>query len=217
MDSLTHETCIFRGFSIAHRAPSQHAQAGGFEHLAGADQREADQCRWVVAVDAVQQGDAQSLTFRASRAVVRWFDRHIGFDLGVGQVPEFDPNLGQGGLRKPGIDANDRHSGLKHDRLATHPLELFNRAGMVSRFAKGLSVQVSHLIGADDHGLWTQRSDGVGLFLGQSDGQAIGGLVALARFVHIGRNRFEWMAQPFQKQATVWGCGRQDERAWFSI
>jgi hypothetical protein len=50
---------------------------------AGADQRQADQRRGVVAVDGVQQRDAQGLALGAAGAVIGLLQPQVAFDLGV--------------------------------------------------------------------------------------------------------------------------------------
>ncbi len=64
--------------------------------------------------------------------------------------------------------AHDSYRSLKDDGLAAHALQLLHCLGVVARFAKGLAVQVSHLVGTNDDSLWMQCRDRVGFGRGQA-------------------------------------------------
>jgi hypothetical protein len=58
--------------------------------------------------------------------------------------------------------AHDGYRSLKDDGLAAHALQLLHRSGVVARFAKGLAVQICHLVGANDNSFWMKCRDCVG-------------------------------------------------------
>ena len=73
---------------------SGHPQAGGAQHAAGADQRQADQGGGVVAVDRFQQRDAQAFALGAARAVVRLLGAQVASISASPRAPEASPRTG---------------------------------------------------------------------------------------------------------------------------
>ena len=74
------------------------------------------------------------------------FESKIALDFCVAQITKLDADRSQVGFGKPGGLAHHSQRSLKHDGLAAHALQLGHRAGMVAGFAKGVAMQIGHLI-----------------------------------------------------------------------
>jgi hypothetical protein len=74
---------------------------------------------------------------------------------------------------------------------------------MVAGLAERFTVQVGHLVGADDHGFGEAGGHGVGFFEGQANGQVARRFAGQRCFVHLGRVHVEGQSQAGKQFAAV--------------
>ena len=81
----------------------------------------------------------------------------------------------------------------------------------VAGFAQGLTVEVGHLVGADDHAVRVPGGHRLRLGQRQPAGQWLGGFIGQGGLVHIGGDHGKRQAQPLQQLAAVNRGGSQNQ------
>jgi hypothetical protein len=165
------------------------ATAGhGAQQAGGADQRQANQRRGIVADDGVQQGNTQPLAFGRASAVVRLLGAQVTLDLGIAQIAKAHLHGGRVDLLETAGLAHHGQGGLKDHRLPAHALQLRRGAFVRAGLAQWLAVQVGHLVGADHQRLGVARCHVACLGQGQALCQGAWRFISTRGFVHVGRH-----------------------------
>ena len=168
--------------------------------------------RRVVAVDPLEQHDAERLRTHGAGAVVGPLAQQVALDLvaseraeRAGHIDEHVPAAARGRI-------HERQRRMEHDRAARLRGELGHGHRVGFGLADGHAVAIGHLVRADDQRAGVPRRHGACLCLRQPDRGCRRRFAGPRRFVDLRRHDGERQLQPLQQHSAIARRRREDQR-----
>ena len=169
------------------------------EQVDQADQRQADQGRRIIAGDAREQRDPEPFRLDRAGAVERLFSVEVCLERGVFEMAKAADDVDQRVPAYAGTRIEQRHCGMKDDRMPTHRLKKLEGVAGIARLAHGLAAKFGHLVGTDDQGVRMLRRDRARLRLREPDCCLRRPLAWDRCFVDLGSDDGERQPEAFQQ------------------
>src|SRR5579863_4852206 len=194
-----------------HAARLRQLKARGAQRAREPDERQADEGRRILALDAVEESDTQGLGLEAAGAIERPLARDVTIDLTRRQRPE-DHGGGVDVSQMLARACAEQHAGGVEMRgVAGEARELRAAAWAIARLVEKLTATVRHLVAADHERL--RLAGAHGLRLGGREAQrTIGrGFPGKVLLADPGRHHLEVECEAREELSAVGGGRGEDQ------
>ena len=178
---------------------------------AQADQRQADEARRVVALDALTQAYPEAFTAQRSGAVERFVSMNIGLDFGLAQRTQVNGGEIEELSAVVTPQAHDRYSAVKLHAAARLVAQLHPGLRGVPRLVEYPALAGSDLVRPDHHPIRVAQGHRPGLGKGQAGCTQCRRLLWQGCLIEPWRACLEGQAQPAQELLAVPRGGSENE------